>query len=310
MALDQDTQRNVNAGLHNAPIAEKVKNDESRNNPEDVIARRTGDVVGGVSYAFDYSKIKDVDYFIEFTAYQYERGRQDGKGARPKQAIFRLPLMSGVNMSYNMNYSDADIQLFADAVLKSADAAINGVQGKTEQMIEDAASAFSGAKGAVAQQALNYATAGGEYRAIAANTLGVTKNPRTEATFVGIGMRSHAFAFLLVPRNRDERDMIRDIIKAIKLLQHPRTFKTEAIDLSDAFLEFPVEWTIAFYSKDGEPLDIPPIPDSFLQSFSVGYNANGAPIFFDDGTATSYRLDLGFVEANQLTQDDIRSGGY
>lgn len=310
MALDKDIDRNVQAGTHGSPSIDKKKNSDKHTNPEDVISKKVGDVVGGVSYAYDYAKVKDVDYFIEFTAYKYERGRQTKSSGRVKHAILRLPLMSGVNMNYNMNYSDADIQMFADAILSGAAATAEGVQGKTDAMLASANEAFGQAKGAIAQQAVNYVTAGGEYRAAAANTIGATKNPRTEATFVGIGMRSHAFAFILIPRNTYERDIIRNIIKAIKINQHPSTFKTEAVDLSNAFLNFPVEWTISFYSKDGEVLDIPPIPDCFLQSFGVGYNANGAPIFFDDGTATSYRLDLGFVEANQLTQEDIIDGGY
>lgn len=310
MALDQDINRNIVAGTHSAPALDKKKNSDKHTNPEDVLSKKLGDVVGGVSYAYDYAKVKDVDYFIEFTAYKYERDRQAKDSGRVKHAIIRLPLMSGVNMNYNMNYSDADIQLFADFVLSGGQSAIEGLQGKTDAMIKSAGEAFGQAKGAVAMQAADFVTAGSEYRAFAANTLGATKNPRTEATFVGIGMRSHAFAFVLIPRNPFERDIIRNIIKAIKINQHPSTFKTEAVDLSNAFLNFPVEWTIAFYSKNGEALDIPPIPDCFLQSFGVGYNANGAPIFFDDGTATSYRIDLGFVEANQLTQEDIIDGGY
>lgn len=311
LVANKDTDRNVASGTHTLPIADKLSNSDHSTDPSSVMERKTGDVVGGVSYDFDYSKMKDVDYFIEFTAYKYERGRQGGntKG-RNKHAIFRLPLMSGITMNYNMNYSDADIQLFAEAALSAAEATVDTMQGKTDAMLANASKAFGEATGAVAQQAVNYATAGGEYRAIAANTLGATKNPRTEATFVGIGMRSHAFAFMLVPRNEDEKNMINDIIRAIKVNQHPTVFKTEAVDLSNAFLNFPVEWTISFYSKNGSPLNVPSIPDCFLQSFSVGYNANGAPIFFNDGSATSYRLDLGFVEANQLTQDDIVAGGY
>lgn len=310
MALDKNIDRNLKAGTHSSPAGDKKKNSDQHTNPDDVISKKIGDVVGGVSYAYDYAKVKDVDYFIEFTAYKYERGLSKKDSGRVKHAIIRLPLMSGINMSYNMNYSDADMQLFADALLSAGEASIEAIQGKAASSIAAAEAAFGQAKGAVAQQALNALTAGGEYRAIAANELGATKNPRAEATFVGIGMRSHSFAFILIPRNTDERDIIQNIIRAIKINQHPSTFKTEAVDLADAFLNYPVEWTIAFYSKDGSPLEVPPIPDCFLQSFGVGYNANGAPIFFDDGTPTSYRLDLGFVESNQLTQQDIIDGGY
>lgn len=308
---DININRNVTSGTHTLPISDKLSNTDINTDPTSVMEKKTGDVAGGVSYAYDYSKMKDVDYFIEFTAYKYERSRQDGnvKG-RNKHAIFRLPLMSGITMNYNMNYSDADIDIFADAALSAANATVDYAIGNTDEMRSNASKAFGQTKGAFAQQVVNYATAGGEYRAIAANSLGATKNPRTEATFVGIGMRSHAFAFMLVPRNENEKNMINDIIKAIKINQHPTVFKTEAVDLSNAFLNFPVEWTISFYSKNGEVLNVPSIPDCFLQSFSVGYNANGAPIFFDDGSATSYRLDLGFVEANQLTQEDIIAGGY
>jgi len=300
--------KTVKAGTTSAPASVKSLNDDSKNNPETVMKAKLGEVAGGVSYDYDYSKMKDVDYFIEFTAYKYLRGRQ-GNAPRTKHAIFRLPLMSGINTNYSMNYSNADISLFIDALFSTAKAGMNLYNGANASANLEAA--FAQTTGALTQQGISAITNGGVYGAAAANEVGIANNPRTEATFVGIGMRSHAFAFSLIPRNQEENDMINRIIRAVKLLQHPDVFVSDiAAGLSNAFLNFPVEWTISFYSSQTGILNIPTIPDCFLQSFGVSYNGNGSPIFFSDGSATSYRIDMGFVEGNQLTKTDIETGNY
>lgn len=302
MATD-NTSRNQANGTQSAPVKDKKKNNDDKSDPSKVMEKAKTQTSGGPQTTYDYSKISDVDYYIEFNVYKYERGRQSGTASgRSKVAVFRLPLMSNITMGYSMKYSDADIGLFGDAIIS----AMKGVGGGGAA---EYTKALGQVTGALATQTADFVTQGSEYRAIASNQTGVAQNPRTEATYLGVNMRSHSFAFLLTPKNATEQEMIKKIIKAFKVHQHPNTFKSETIDLADAFLSFPDEWTITFHSRTG-PLEIPPIPDSFLQSVTVSYNGNGAPIFYDDGSATSYRIDIAFVEANQLNRNDIETGGF
>lgn len=256
---------------------------------------------------FDYTKAKDVDYYIEFTAFKYSRGISGGSVGRGKELIIRLPLLSSIRMAYEMNYTSKDMALFYDAAAGLVEAA-GSISGDFSNAVGTAVKSVKQGTGAVAQTAYNALGGGGEYTEQLNNVLGVAKNPRMEASFVGIGMRNHSFGFVLVPRNAAENEIIQSIIFAFKHRMHPGV--TDGA-LADAFLKFPDEFTIAFKStRDGSLLKIPTIPDCFLASFGVEYNQNGMARFFDDNNPVSYRIDMAFVEGNQLTRREIEAGGY
>lgn len=290
-----DTNKKGLTGADARTILSQVDTD----NPND----STADVDG--MKIFDYTKVRDVDYYIEFTSFKYQRGISGSSIGRGKEVVIRLPLLSSVSMNYNMEYTSKDMSLFYDSL---AGMTTDGLTGDFSNAIGQAIESSKQIVGAVEQTAYNMAAGQGEYTAQLNNVLGVAKNPRMEASFVGIGMRNHAMGFLLVPRNAQENEIIQNIIFAFKHRMHPRISDGAA---ADAFLKFPDEFTISFKSaKDGSLLNIPAIPDCFLSNFSVVYNQNGIARFFDDNNPTSYRLDLGFVEGNQLTRRDIEVGGY
>lgn len=125
---------------------------------------------------------------------------------------------------------------------------------------------------------------------------------------MGVGMRNHAFGFVLIPRNEQENVLIQNIIFALKHRMHP---DITGVATSDSFLKFPDEFTIAFKTaRSDKLLNIPTIPDCFLANLNVVYNQNGQARFFDDNNPASYRIDMGFVEANQITRREIEAGGY
>lgn len=279
-----------------------VLSNTDRDNPNDEKKSRV------IYPIFDYSKVRDVEYYVEFTSFAYERGLNGQQTGRKKELVVRLPLLSSITHTYSMNYTTADMALFYDALISGAQAGGAAYKGDVAGAMQKLGMAAKQAGGALEQTGFNALSVGGEYTGILSNQLGISKNPRQEATFVGIGMRNHSMGFNLVPRNKEENIIINGIIQAFKTRMHPEIAKSQGIDV-DAFLGFPDEFVINFWSKDGKKL-APGIPDCFLAMFSVIYNANGQARFFDDGMATSYRIDLGFVESNQLTRRDIEVGGY
>lgn len=274
---------------------------------------QTEDLVSSVDL-LDYTKQKDVDHFIEFTSFEYKRGLSGVPNGRKKQMVVRLPLLGSITSSYNMNFTDHDMALFYDAITKGVvsigDASVGNISG-----IKDA---FGEAAAAISQTVLAAAGGGGEYTAELGNTLGIAKNPRQEATFVGIGMRNHVFAFHLIPRNAYENQMIQDIAYTMKVRMHPALSKISSV-ITQAFLQFPDEFVINFKSKKYEngnvvsgfsDLNVPQIPDCMLVAMDLIYNPSGQSRFFDDNNPSSYMLTMSFVEANQLTRENIIQGGY
>lgn len=255
---------------------------------------------------FDYTQIRDVDFYIELTAYRYQRGLQGGQPGRGKEIVIRLPLLSSITLNYDMNYTNKDMALFYDAIVQGG---IDIYKGEDfTDRVGTAAKSLGKAFDAAAQTALNAAGGGGEYNEQLNNILGVAKNPRQEASFVGVGMRNHAFGWVLVPRNELENELIQNIIFALKLRMHP---EATGIATAESFLKFPDEFTISFKTTRGnKSLNVPSIPDCFLANLNVVYNQNGQARFFDDNNPTSYRIDMGFVEGNQITRRDIEIGGY
>lgn len=259
----------------------------------------------------DYTKQKDVDQFIEFTSFEYKRGLSGVPNGRKKQIVVRLPLLGSITSSYNMNYTDHDMALFYDMIT-------SGIKSISDGNLSGVSDAFKKGLGAFEQTAYNAASMGGEYSAELNNTIGVAKNPRQEATFVGIGMRSHVFAFHLIPRNAQENQMIQDISYLLKVRMHPELSTASGV-VAQAFLQFPDEFVINFkctkFDNLGnrigvDDLNIPQIPDCMLAACDLIYNPSGQSRFFDDKNPSSYMLTMSFVEANQLTRNDIISGGY
>lgn len=309
--------------MANLPI--KInKNSSDSNDPEKFMDSAREEMT---KRTFDVANFSpDVNYFIEFRIYKYDRFLQ---GERRDQAsrlkTIRLPLQGPIVHSFQTNYSQFSSSLVADAILSGA-ALAGDKTGATEaagDFIKKSGVAlpdFQFNSGASRFSTKNLGQLATNELAIKAaintastfiprgqinNTLGASQNPRIETSFDGVGIRSHAFDFILVPRNEEETTIIKEIITAMKFHQLP-----DYADPDGIFLKYPEEFTIAFVDRDGNELGIPPIPDCFMQSFSAAYNGNGLPRFFQDNNATSYRLSMAFVEQNQLTRKDLVEGGY
>ena len=224
-----------------------------------------------------------------------------------------LPLLNGVNMNYDTNWSEftspLNKALFDKAVGGIANAANNAfgsgqansnnaptdAQVQTEQNINNAADIVTS-----------------DYVGnVVANTLGATFNPDNELVLNGIGLRMHTFEFTLTPKNQKEKDSIKKAIKQLKLAMTPA--KIGATENSALALSYPYEFSLFFMDgRDGyrgKQLDIPPIPDCALIDMSVTYNPMGMKFHYD-ASVVQYRITLTFKEHQTLTRDDLLEGGF
>ena len=138
--------------------------------------------------------------------------------------------------------------------------------------------------------------------------LGVVANPRKEQMFQGIDMRTFAFNFVFIPRNKEEATTVANIIKTFRFHAHPE------LSANSAFFNFPSEFEIKYrvFDKDtGTVKDNPVVPKinrCFLESISTNYTPDDVYYAFRDGMPPKITLSLSFKEAEYITRQHVNEG--
>lgn len=135
---------------------------------------------------------------------------------------------------------------------------------------------------------------------------GAVVNPNMELLFQGPLLRVFNFNFRLTPRDKDEADQVRYIIRAFK--------ESSSVQrgVENLFLKAPNVFNIK-YVKGGTTQDHPSlnrIKTCALRSFNVDYTPGGTYSTFNDPnyTMTSYGLQLQFQELQPIYSDDYSTG--
>lgn len=261
----------------------------------------------------------EVAAYVQFKMFKYKRSRQGGRKLEdgtigdnhPDKtdyfASIVLPLMTPVTQMYQVNWDTFDSPINGQLLASGAGEIIERANPFATVGRTTAALQIIG--GLVGSEA------GSEYVAnVTANTAGAAFNQDSELVLQGTSLRKHAFEFLITPRNAAEKDMIQAAIKLFKIASHPAKMANTTIGENITIgLTYPYEFTIFFMDgrngREGNPLDIPPIPDCACTNISVTYNPQTAR-FHEDGSVGQYRLTLQFTEHQTLTRDDIEEGGF
>jgi hypothetical protein len=133
-------------------------------------------------------------------------------------------------------------------------------------------------------------------------------NPRKEMMFRDVGLRTHSFSFDFMPRNEKEAETALNIIRMLRYHAYPGLAK------SGHFFTFPAEFDLTFYTILGDSGmvtvndNLPKLPKLALQSVSVDFSAAGDFKTFTDAKPAFIRIELGFQEMEQLTNEHIVRG--
>lgn len=136
-------------------------------------------------------------------------------------------------------------------------------------------------------------------------TTGAIVNPNLEMLFNAPQLRNFGFTFLLSPRDADEADQVRKIIRFFK---QGMTVKTTA---SNVFLKAPNIFQIKYmtYNTDGTEILHPSIniiKTCALLSMDVQYTPAGTYMTYEDPyrTMTAYQLTMQFGELDPIYDSD------
>lgn len=224
-----------------------------------------------------------------------------------------------IQVNYSINYGEATNYVnyaSSEAVAGAADAVANPITaasagGGALAAVLAAAKAGAGARGKLLAGIVGAAT--GAYTGISnQNAIGQTVsinqkqmlNPHKAALFEGVNFRRHSFQFELIARNPEESDTINEIIRVFKIHAHPEAGNPDA---QSSFLKWPSAWQIGLYSPARKYLYA--ISTSHLTNININYTAGGTRAFYSDtGAPVAIRLNLEFMETEQLVRERIRQG--
>jgi hypothetical protein len=131
-----------------------------------------------------------------------------------------------------------------------------------------------------------------------------TINPMNVVLFTGMPFRQYSYTWKLSPRNKDESDKIRDLVRYLQWCSVPAYFA------GGVLLDYPHYFQISIH-KDGYLQKFQP---AVIERINVNYHGQGA--FYKRGDSNQsdpapaeVELQINFKEVVIITKDNLNSGG-
>ena len=262
------------------------------------------------SEVYDYIRIQPVEYVAGFNIGQTPTAQIESVTTRIKNTgiyptIF-LPMTPSISETNSVGWGADELNpvqiAFGQAAMNSIAA---GGEGDLMKFVTTTASGLIDATSAVTSDPklskfINAYFAG---QAVSANLLGRTGiviNPNLELLFQGPKLRSFRYNFRFTPRDDKEAKEIRRIIRVFKKSMAVRRTK------ESLFLGVPAVYEIKYIFKGNR--DHPflnKIKPCALTGFNVNYAPDGSYVTYQDGSMTSYTVDMQFDELEPIYNEDI-----
>lgn len=242
------------------------------------------------------------------------------EGSKNNIGTIILPIPSNIQDGNSVGYSDGTLDSLTGAVVGGAlDVMDTNIGSKTvTQLSTDLKSKVSNAFNAtvdaglrgqvlrsLAVQAASIIPGAGNVtpEQLLARQTGGILNPNMELLFNGVTLRSFKFSFKMTPRNEDEADDIKKIIRTLKINMAPQTLT------NDNFLRTPNVFELRYMTGS--------VPHPFLHRFktcaltdiSVNYTGEGIYATYSDATPNSMIMDLTFKELEPIYNTDYAGVG-
>ena len=152
---------------------------------------------------------------------------------------------------------------------------------------------------ALAGRAINQLGANVSVSSLISRSQGLILQSNLELLFSGVQLRSFPFIFDFAPRDVDEAETVRKIIRTIKASMSPRRGQYPGL-----FIQSPKLFKFAYNHRGREHPFLNKMKTGFLTSMNVDYTASGTYATYDDGTPVHMRMTLQFTEMNPIYADD------
>ncbi len=220
-----------------------------------------------------------------------------------------LPIPQQISDSLTVGYSEDTLNPLQAAGLALADAAIKDPAKALKNTTEIASSIFRSAdrvgsgtmnaiKSILSATAINQLGANVNPQSLITRSSGQILQSNLELLFNSVTLRSFPFVFDFTPRDPKEGDMVRRIIRTIKMATVAKKGNGVFINSPDVF-QFE-------YVSGGENKH--PFLHNFklgvLENVSIDYTASGTYATYQDGTPVHIRMSLILKEINPIYMED------
>ena len=138
---------------------------------------------------------------------------------------------------------------------------------------------------------------------ILARSEGTILNPNMELLFNGPTLRNFRFSFKMTPRNRDEGEQIKKIIRCFKKNMAPKV-----VGKNSTFLKTPNVFELTYRQGSSDHKFLNKFKQCFLSDISVNYTGEGTYATYRNGTPVSMIMDLTFKELEPVYDSDYTEG--
>ena len=226
-------------------------------------------------------------------------GEREGYRSRVLGSVF-LPVPGNVVDSNNVSW---DQDTLDPAKLALADSFFDNVQGGGVDGLIDSLGSTAQAIGvnkgdtkeAIAGALAKAATGG----SILTRSTGKIINPNMELLFKGPQMRTFQLSWKMSPRDYEESEMIKRIIRMFK--QSMAVKRSE----SQIFLKSPNTYKLRYLTaRKREHSFLPKIKECALVGCSINYTPDGNYLVYENSSMVAYQMSLSFNELEPIYHDD------
>ena len=230
-----------------------------------------------------------------------------GRGTTPLGTVI-LPMPSNIQDGNSVNYGEDNLNTLTAKGVNIASDLINVDAGKLLQgdigQLTIAAQQAENLMGdlmpiikkSLAAEAVSIFGGNVTLNSLLARESGQILNPNMELLFNGVTLRTFRFSFKMTPRDNNESDNIKSIIRFLKRHMAPKAEST--------FLNTPSIFELMYRKgKDKHPF-LHSFKPCFLKDMSVNYTGENTYATYSDGTPISMIMDLTFQEAEPIYEKD------
>jgi hypothetical protein len=131
---------------------------------------------------------------------------------------------------------------------------------------------------------------------------GSVLNPNLELLFGGVNLRSFSFDFDFAPRNLEESNVVKQIIRIFKQSMSPKTGSNTAG--AGLFIEAPNVFLLKYKTGSRDHPYLNKFKPCALTNMGVNYTGSGSYATYADKTPVHMKLSLSFTELNPIYNED------
>ena len=225
-----------------------------------------------------------------------------------------LPIPQEVNDSNSVTWGEDRMNAIEIATLTVAQRAMKDGVGDIAQaavtMLNEGVSvpgltpdSQAALRAAISGKAINALGSQVSPQSVVARSTGQILNNNLELLFSGVNLRSFPFSFTFSPRNPKESDVVKGIIRSLKMSMAAKAGEFNG-SAQGIFLKSPDLFQLD-YLKDGKNH---PFLNRFklcaLTGMSVNYTNAGTYASYNDGTPVNIRMNVTFKEINPIYHED------